>query len=136
LSEVIFTSEERRREEREDVEELREVLKAVSDFLKEIKPSLEELLKVFVESVSGDKLAKEVSTFYKSLIESGVDPQTAKEWTNKFFEERLKSLPSIKTLTDFLSSGEWRRKSVKVKPSKEGVEIKVGEEEEEKKEEE
>jgi len=135
LLEVIFTSEERR-EEREDVEELREVLKAVSDFLKEIKPSLEDLLKVFVESVSGDKLAKEVSTFYKSLIESGVDPQTAKEWTNKFFEERLKSLPSIKTLTDFLSSGEWRRKSVKEKPSKEGVEIKVGEEEEEKKEEE
>jgi len=136
LSEVISTSEERRREEREDVEELREVLKAVSDFLKEIKPSLEDLLKVFVESVSGDKLAKEVSTFYKSLIESGVDPQTAKEWTNKFFEERLRSLPSIKTLTDFLSSGEWRRKPVKEKPSKEGEEIKVGEEEEEKKEEE
>lgn len=90
-------------EERKDVEELREVLKAVSEFLTGIKEPLGDLLKTLVESVSGEKLAKEVSTFYKSLIESGVDPQTAKEWTEKFLDERLKSLPSLSFLRDLIS---------------------------------
>ncbi|MFN3268121.1 MAG: hypothetical protein ACK416_02555 [Zestosphaera sp.] len=86
-----------------DVEELRGVLKAVSEFLIEIKEPLGDLIKMLVESVSGEKLAKEVSTFYKSLIESGVDQQTAKEWTDKFLNERLKSLPSLSFLKDLMS---------------------------------
>lgn len=86
----------------EEAEELREVLKAVSDFLVEIKEPLGDLLKTLMESVSGEKLAKEVSTFYKSLVESGIDQQTAKEWTEKFLNERLKSLPSLSFLKDLL----------------------------------
>lgn len=90
-------------EERRDAEELREVLKAVSEFLKDIKEPLGELLKTMMESVSGEKLAKEVSVFYKSLIENGLDPQTAKEWTERFLDERLKSLPSLSFLRDLMS---------------------------------
>ncbi|MGC8975801.1 MAG: hypothetical protein ACP5KB_06375 [Thermoprotei archaeon] len=89
--------------EEKDVEELREVLKALSEFLVEIKEPLGDLLKTLIESVSGEKLAKEVSMFYKSLVESGVDPQTAKEWTEKFLNERLKSLPSLSFLKDLVS---------------------------------
>ncbi|MEM3948344.1 MAG: hypothetical protein QXM76_01980 [Zestosphaera sp.] len=91
------------REESHDAEELREVLKAVSEFLKDIKEPLGELLKTMIESVSGEKLAREVSTFYKSLVENGLDPQTAKEWTEKFLDERLKSLPSLSFLKDLMS---------------------------------
>lgn len=90
-------------EEEREVRELREVLKAVSEFLVEIKEPLGDLLKTLMESVSGEKLAKEVSMFYKSLVESGVDPQTAKEWTEKFLDERLKSLPSLSFLKDLVS---------------------------------
>jgi len=100
LGEIL--SKEESKEER-DVEELREVLKAISDFLKELKEPLGDLLKMLAESVSGEKLGKEVSMFYKSLIESGVDQQTAKEWTEKFLNEKLKSLPSMNFLKDLLS---------------------------------
>jgi len=89
--------------EERDVEELREVLKAVSEFLKEVREPLGDLVKMLTESVSGEKLGKEVSMFYKSLIESGVDQQTAKEWTEKFLSEKLKSLPSMSFLKDLLS---------------------------------
>ncbi|MEM2406698.1 MAG: hypothetical protein QXM26_04475, partial [Sulfolobales archaeon] len=63
-----------------DVEELREVLRAISEFLAEIREPLENLIKTVTDAGSGEKLAKEVATFYKSLIESGIDQQTAKEW--------------------------------------------------------
>jgi len=89
--------------EERDVEELREVLKAISEFLKEVKEPLGDLLKMLTESVSGEKLGKEVSMFYKSLVESGVDQQTAKEWTERFLDEKLKSLPSMSFLKDLLS---------------------------------
>jgi len=96
--------------EERDVEELREVLKAISEFLKELKEPLGDLLKMLTESVSGEKLGKEVSMFYKSLVESGVDPQTAKEWTERFLDEKLKSLPNMSFLKDLLSERSWARR--------------------------
>lgn len=83
-----------------DVEELREVLRAVSQFLLEIREPLEDLIREIIEAGSGEKLAKEVAAFYKSLIESGIDQQTAKEWTERFFTQRLESLPSLSFLKD------------------------------------
>lgn len=89
------TEKRKKTEELTDVEELREVLRIISEFLVEIREPLENLIKAFIEAGSGERLAKEVATFYKSLIESGVDQQTAKEWTEKFFAQRLESLPSL-----------------------------------------
>lgn len=97
------------RRESEDVEELRGVLNAVSDFLKNIREPIEGLLKMLMESVSGEKLAKEVSSFYRSLVESGIDQQTAKEWTERFLNERLKTLPSLGALKDLMS--EWPKRA-------------------------
>ncbi|MEM2021265.1 MAG: hypothetical protein QXP80_03445 [Zestosphaera sp.] len=97
------------RRESEDVEELRGVLNAVSDFLKDIREPIEGLLKMLMESVSGEKLAKEVSSFYRSLVESGIDQQTAKEWTERFLNERLKTLPSLGALKDLMS--EWPKRA-------------------------
>lgn len=94
-----------------DVEELREVLKAISEFLTEIREPLENLVKTVIEASSGEKLAKEVAAFYKSLIESGIDQQTAREWTEKFFTQRLESLPSFSFLKDIF--GGPRRALVK-----------------------
>lgn len=95
--------EEKHSRDMEDIEELREVFKVLLDFLKEVKGPLMDLIKTILDSVSGEKLAKEVSAFYKSLIESGVDEQTAKEWTAKFLDERLKTLPNLRSLTDMIS---------------------------------
>ncbi|MEM2207376.1 MAG: hypothetical protein QXG17_01610 [Sulfolobales archaeon] len=88
-----------------DVEELREVLRAISEFLAEIREPLENLIKTVTDAGSGEKLAKEVATFYKSLIESGIDQQTAKEWAEKFFVQRLESIPSLAFLKEIFR--EW-----------------------------
>lgn len=104
----VLKLSERREREIEDVEELRGVLNAVSDFLKDIREPIEGLLKMLMESVSGEKLAKEVSSFYRSLVESGIDQQTAKEWTERFLNERLKTLPSLGALKDLMS--EWPKR--------------------------
>ncbi|MEM2406392.1 MAG: hypothetical protein QXM26_02905, partial [Sulfolobales archaeon] len=66
---------------------------------------LENLIKTVTDAGSGEKLAKEVATFYKSLIESGIDQQTAKEWAEKFFVQRLESIPSLAFLKEIFR--EW-----------------------------
>lgn len=105
-----------------DVVELKEVLKALSEFLKEIREPLEDLLKLIIESSSGEKLAKEVAAFYKSLVESGIDENMARRLTEKFFEERLRALPSLGLLSDIIKGYTGERKTEEEGQVKPGTE--------------
>ncbi|MEM0048491.1 MAG: hypothetical protein QXF10_09300 [Ignisphaera sp.] len=97
----------------EDIEEVREVLKAVSEFVKEIREPLKDLLNTLLESFSGDRLGREVAAFYKSIVEAGVDPSLAKTLTERFLEERLKPLSSIGNLISGIpKGGEKTKKAV------------------------
>ena len=69
--------------------ELKYVLSAVSDFIKEIREPLKELIDMVMRILSGEKLGEEVASFYKSLVESGVPEDMAKDMTKKYFETRI-----------------------------------------------
>jgi hypothetical protein len=76
-------------EEEREVEELREVLRAVSDFLKELSPTIKQLIDTILGSLSGENLGKEVGTFYKSLIEAGIKEETATKMTEEFLRRKM-----------------------------------------------
>ena len=76
-------------EEEREVEELREVLKAVSDFLKELSPTIKELTDAVLGSLRGDALGKEVGMFYKSLIEAGIKEETATKMAEEFLRRKM-----------------------------------------------
>ncbi|MCE4613114.1 MAG: hypothetical protein F7C07_04715 [Desulfurococcales archaeon] len=95
--------EEKRREPwREDVEELREVLTAISDFLSSLKEPVRELLSAIVGPIEGGKLGREIGDFYRGLKESGVPEEMAVQMTREYFRKRLESLPSVASFVDAL----------------------------------
>lgn len=96
-----------------EVSELREVLKAVSEFLKDLREPLESLINTLLSGMDGGKLARDVAEFYKALVESGVDQQTAKQWTERYFNERLKSVPNLGEILSSIFKERGRREFVK-----------------------
>ena len=92
-------SEEKREEARRVVvdlgssgggaEELKEVLDAVSEFLKNLSEPLERILDTILKAVEGGRLGAEVAAFYKKLVEAGVPSELAAEMTKEFFEKRM-----------------------------------------------
>jgi len=86
MSEV---EKERRRERVSDVEELRDVLTAVADFLKEIREPIEGLLESLLGSLRGDKLGEDVANFYKRLKEAGMSDDEVRDFTRRYLEQRL-----------------------------------------------
>ncbi|MEB3789080.1 MAG: hypothetical protein GSR72_04230 [Desulfurococcales archaeon] len=83
-------------DDKDDAEELREVLSAVSDFLKDIEGPIKKLIDLFFGALDGEKLGKEVATFYKSLIDSGMPKELAAEMTKEYFEKRTRLADIIK----------------------------------------
>ncbi len=73
----------------EDVEELRELFSVLKEFIPEMIPFIKELLNIVMESVSGEKLGKDVAQFYKNLVESGMDEKLAEELTKKYLTQKL-----------------------------------------------
>lgn len=96
--EVRPTSSEGARE-KSDVEELREVLSAISDFLKELKEPIEKLFNTLLSAMDGSKLGEEVAAFYKKLRESGMPEDMAAEMTREYFKTRVESFNLMGLLT-------------------------------------
>jgi len=95
LYSVIKISEE---EEKEDVEELKEVLDTISSFLKDLAPTIREMIKSVVGSLDGASLGEEAAEFYKSLIEAGMSREKAAELTEEFVKRKMaviEVIPSI-----------------------------------------
>ncbi|RLE67216.1 MAG: hypothetical protein DRJ47_00755 [Thermoprotei archaeon] len=112
----------------EDVMELRGVLSAVSEFLKDLGPMVKEILDTVLSAIDGAKLGEETGAFYKQLIEAGMDPEHAKRLTEKFLEKKLSFMDLSSLISEAIKGG----KKIKVlkKLKREGEE----EEEEEKEE--
>ncbi|MEB3859840.1 MAG: hypothetical protein LRS43_01365, partial [Desulfurococcales archaeon] len=87
---------------REDVEELRGVLSAVSDFIASLKEPIKDLLSAIAGPIEGGKLGREVGDFYRGLKESGVPDDIALQMTREYFKRRLESLPSISSFIEAL----------------------------------
>ncbi|AIF69751.1 hypothetical protein PAP_06780 [Palaeococcus pacificus DY20341] len=86
------------KESKEDVEELKEVLGTVSEYLPTIMDSIfnpiKDLLNDIYDPDKAEKLGKNVATFYKELVAAGMDPDKAFELTKEYMD----SVNVIKTL--------------------------------------
>ena len=105
-----MSGEEKREYVNEDVEEVRGILTAISDFIKDIQQPIKELIDTLLEPIKGDKFGKEIAAFYKNLIESGMPEDLAKEMTKEYFEKRTKILDIFSNITEMLKGGrgtEW-----------------------------
>lgn len=81
-----------------EVEELRGVLSAVSEFLKDFIPMLKDLLETFFGSLKGEELGREAGLFYKNLVEAGVDKDKAAQLTEQFLRTKMDQLSAIVNL--------------------------------------
>ncbi|MEB3780737.1 MAG: hypothetical protein GSR85_11015 [Desulfurococcales archaeon] len=88
----------------EDVEELRAVLSAVTDFLASIKGPIMDIIEALSGSLDGRKLGEEVGEFYQNLVNNGVPEDMAKEMTREFFRKRLESAPTLSNFLNMLTS--------------------------------
>ncbi len=84
-----------------DVEELKAVLKAISDFIASLKGPLKELMDTIMSSLDGSKLGEEVSALYKKLIDSGMPEDMVNEMVKTYFKHKLESAVSPKTISEF-----------------------------------
>ena len=142
--EHVNEGERRMSEDEEDIENLNRVLNIVADFLNQIKDMAKEFIDMFASSLDGSKLGREVAEMYKSLVEAGMPPEKAMEFTEKFFNAKLEASPKMSKLIEQLqtafsglvSGKKWKTPHVIVEKSGEEFKVKVeGEEEEEQKEE-
>ncbi|MCD6324120.1 MAG: hypothetical protein J7L55_03325 [Desulfurococcales archaeon] len=91
------------RGDEEDVEELKGVLSAISEFLSNLKKPVEDILMVVFKQFDGEKLGKEVSAFYINLINSGMDPKVAEELTKEYFRKKMDSVNILQMLKEFMN---------------------------------
>ena len=100
---------------KEDAEEIREILSAVSDFLKELKDPIEKLINTLLSLLEGEKVGRDVAAFYQKLKEAGVPEDLATDMTRRYFEERVSTLNIIKKLGELAASSKsghftWRER--------------------------
>ncbi len=86
----------------EDVEELRQVLGTVAEFMYQIKDLVKEFLDTLSKSFDGEKLGREIAQMYKSLVESGMPPDKAYELTQRFLEAKLEAIPKVSSFIEML----------------------------------
>ncbi|RLF87770.1 hypothetical protein DRN43_07020 [Thermococci archaeon] len=98
LEDMIKDMSKKGHRDKEDVEELKEVLETVSQHLPTIMDSIFSPLKTLLNDVydpeKSEKLGKNVANFYKELISAGMEPDKAFELTKEY----MNSVNIIKTL--------------------------------------
>ncbi len=95
---------ERRGGRSEDAEEVKEILKAVSEFIGSLKEPIKELLDTMMSSLDGKKLGEEVAKFYSELKESGMPEDMIEEMVRGFFRKKLEAAPNLGSLVEALKS--------------------------------
>ncbi len=81
-----------------DEEQVRGILRAVSEFIIDLKEPLKEMLDAMVNVLEGKKLGEEVAVFYKKLKEAGMPEDMVREMTKEFLEKKLETAPSVGSL--------------------------------------
>jgi len=96
--------------DKRDVEELKDVMSTVSQYLPMIMDSvigpLKELINDFYDSEKSEKLAKNVANFYKELTNAGMAPDKASDLTKEY----LDSINIVKSVVEsvFKEKG-WKK---------------------------
>ncbi|MCX7750387.1 MAG: hypothetical protein N2320_02320 [Candidatus Bipolaricaulota bacterium] len=90
-------SAEERKEERTDVEELREVLDVVAE---KVPGLLRELRNVLYSKEAAEGMADAVGTFYKKLVEAGIPKEEALEMARGYMINLREVLQGLKADKD------------------------------------
>ncbi len=83
-------------------ENISEILKAVSEFLKSLEGPITKLLDTFLSTLNGEKLGSDVASFYAKLKESGMPDDIAVEMTKQYFEKRTSIADITKLIGTFI----------------------------------
>jgi hypothetical protein len=90
---------EERRHKVEDVEDLREVLKAVRSevpgLLKDITGPLKELMTLAADEKQAKERAKAIAVFYKELVAGGISEEAAMKMTEQQFASPVSILEKL-----------------------------------------
>jgi len=70
-------------------ESLRDMLVAVAEFLREVREPLKDLLGMVLEVIEGDRVGRDVASFYRRLVEAGVPDDIVRELTVEYFRKRM-----------------------------------------------
>ncbi len=104
---------------RGDIEDLRAVFSAITDFVREIREPVIDLVKSLMEAVSGKELGEDIAVFYKKLRESGMPDDKAMELTRNYLETRLSVLRELGSmLSKFSTREEFRHHKIGKKAEK------------------
>lgn len=125
--------------EGEDIETLSKLLSVVADFLNQLKGMVKEFIETFASSLDGSKLGREVAGMYKSLVEAGMPPEKAMEFTEKFLNAKLEAAPKMSKLieqlqamfSELMSGKKWGAPRVIVERADEEFKVRIEGEEEE-----
>lgn len=93
-------SEEKMIYKAKDVEELKEVLTTISEFIPKIPELIKGILTAVYSEETGREVGKAVATFYKTLVENGIPRDTALKMAEEYlsaFTKLGKSLAEIKS---------------------------------------
>jgi hypothetical protein len=96
-----MTGDKMDEDDREDVEELKEVMNI-------LKNTVPDMIKGIVDALysgnNAEEFGKQVANFYKSMIDAGMDKKEAFELTKEFMESR----DVVGVLKDVLSKGNFQ----------------------------
>jgi len=85
-----------------DVEEVRLIFKAITEFLQSIREPIKDLINTLMSSLEGSKLGEDVGTFYKKLIDSGIPEELAESMTKDYLKHKLESALGPKAISNLL----------------------------------
>ncbi|NPA04901.1 MAG: hypothetical protein GXO09_02245 [Crenarchaeota archaeon] len=98
-------SEYRPRSRDEDIEDLRQVFRAITEFMEDIKDVVKEFIELLGEAFDGSRLGREVGEFYRSLVDSGVPAEEALKMTREFLEKKLEIVSRIGETLNVIRTG-------------------------------
>uniref|UniRef100_A0A7C2FY46 Uncharacterized protein n=1 Tax=Thermosphaera aggregans TaxID=54254 RepID=A0A7C2FY46_9CREN len=84
--------------EKSDVEEIREVLDAVTPFLEKLKDWVKEIIGVFTSGLDGKKLGEDIGKFYQELKAQGLPEDLIIEMVRDYYKGRMEIVPSLEKL--------------------------------------
>ena len=85
--------------------EVKAPLMAISEFLRDLKEPIADLIKAITGGLSGDQIGKDVAQFYKHLVEAGNDKELAREMTLEYFKKRTSMADIGSMLMKMFSKG-------------------------------
>ncbi len=119
-------------EEKREVGELRELFKAIMEFIDSLKKPMKEIMDYVYQQLDGEKIGMEIGKFYNQLIQQGVPKELAEKMTMEYMKARLEVAKNAANITKLFGGGYPKMIMAPRKKGKIKLEFEEKEEEEKK----